>query len=158
MTRRKPDVRALKPNERERLQRQALIDALLDRALRGLLTIPEAAVLAEAWRAERRVEEKTRRQLTDTTRALARHREAADAEIRRLEGLLPDTAATGPQTPLCGPQSASEAVAGAPGVRGGANASRSRTAPRGRSGGAVDASAGRETPRDAANGRQRPAA
>ena len=80
--------RALKPNERERLQRQALIDSLLDRALRGFLTIPEAALLAEVWRTERRVEEKTRRQLTDTTRALQRHREAADTEIRRLEARI----------------------------------------------------------------------
>lgn len=85
MRSRRPNGHALKPNERERLQRQALIDSLLDRALRGSLTIPEAAVLAEAWRTERRVEEKTRRRLTDTSRALQRHREAADTEIRRLE-------------------------------------------------------------------------
>ena len=84
MTRR-PNGHAVKPNERERLQRQALIDALLLRALSGELTIPEAATLAEAWRAERVVEEKTRRRLGDTTRALTRHRAAADAEIRRLE-------------------------------------------------------------------------
>lgn len=88
MTRRKPAVRALKPNERERLQRQALIDTLLQKALRGMLTIPEAAVLAEAWRAERRVEEKTRRRLADTTRALQRHRAAADAIIQQLEAQL----------------------------------------------------------------------
>jgi polyhydroxyalkanoate synthesis regulator phasin len=49
------------------------------------LTIPEAAVLAEYWREEQRIGEKTRRRLTDTTRALERHRAAADAEIRRLE-------------------------------------------------------------------------
>ena len=84
MTRR-PNGHAVKPNERERLQRQTLIDALLLRALSGELTIPEAATLAEAWRAERVVEEKTRRRLSDTTRALTRHRAAADAEIRRLE-------------------------------------------------------------------------
>lgn len=84
MTRR-PNGHALKPNERERLQRQAVIDALLLRALSGELTIPEAATLAEAWRAERAIEEKTRRRLADTTRALARHRAAADTEIRRLE-------------------------------------------------------------------------
>ena len=84
MTRR-PNGHAVKPNERERLQRQTLIDALLLRALSGELTIPEAATLAEAWRAERVVEEKTRRRLGDTTRALTRHRAAADAEIRRLE-------------------------------------------------------------------------
>ena len=85
---RRPNGRALKPNERERLQRQALIDTLLQRALRGLLTIPEAAVLAEAWRTEQRVEEKTRRQLADTTRALERHREAADTEIQQLESRI----------------------------------------------------------------------
>jgi hypothetical protein len=75
----------VKPNERERLHRQTLIDALLLRALSGELTIPEAATLAEAWRAERAVEEKTRRRLGDTTRALTRHRAAADTEIRQLE-------------------------------------------------------------------------
>ena len=84
MTRR-PNGHAVKPNERQRLQRQAVIDALLLRALSGELTIPEAATLAEAWRAERAVEEKTRRRLGDTTRALTRHRAAADTEIRQLE-------------------------------------------------------------------------
>lgn len=84
MTRR-PNGHAVKPNERERLQRQTIIDALLLRALSGELTIPEAATLAEAWRAEQQVEEKTRRRLGDTTRALTRHRAAADAEIRQLE-------------------------------------------------------------------------
>lgn len=93
MTRR-PNGHALKPNERERLQRQALIDALLLRALSGELTIPEAATLAEAWRAERAVEEKTRRRLGDTTRALTRHRAAADAEIRRLEDHIAELTAT----------------------------------------------------------------
>ena len=131
MTRRKPDVRALKPNGRERVQRQALIDTLLDRALRGLLTIPEAALLAEAWRAERRVEEKTRRSLADTTRALSRHREAADAEIRRLEGLQPDTAVVGPQTPLYGRHSASEAADGARDVREAARAPQGDSEPHG---------------------------
>ncbi|MER6492659.1 hypothetical protein [Streptomyces griseorubiginosus] len=88
MTSRKPAVRAVKPNERERIQRQALIDALLLRALSGQLTIPEAATLAEAWRAERVVEEKTRRRLGDTTRALTRHRAAADATIQQLENRI----------------------------------------------------------------------
>lgn len=78
-------VRAPKPNQHERAARQATIDNLLRRALRGALTIPEAAVLAEYWRAEQRIAEKTRQSLGDTTRALQRHREAADAEIRRLE-------------------------------------------------------------------------
>jgi len=81
-------VRAVKPNARERQQREALIDALLLRALAGELTIPEAATLAEAWRAERAVEEKTRRRLGDTTRALTRHRAAADATIQQLEARI----------------------------------------------------------------------
>lgn len=85
MTRPRPDVRAPKPNQHERAQRQAAIDVLLQRALRGVLTIPEAAVLADFWRAERRNADKTRQSLADTTRALQRHREAADTEIRRLE-------------------------------------------------------------------------
>lgn len=76
---------APRPNQHERANRQAVIDNLIGRALRGVLTIPEAAVLAEYWQAERRVEDKTRRRLGDTTRALQRHRAAADAEIRRLE-------------------------------------------------------------------------
>ncbi|MDH6448232.1 polyhydroxyalkanoate synthesis regulator phasin [Streptomyces sp. SAI-119] len=91
MTRR-PNGHAVKPNERERQQRQTLIDALLLRALAGQLTIPEAATLAEAWRAEQAIEEKTRRRLGDTTRALTRHRAAADAEIRRLEDHIAELA------------------------------------------------------------------
>lgn len=85
MTRPKPAVRAPKPNQHDRANRQTTIDTLLQRALRGLLTIPEAAVLAEYVQAERRAAEKTRQSLTRTTRALERHREAADTEIRRLE-------------------------------------------------------------------------
>jgi len=78
-------VRAPKPNQHDRATRQAVIDNLIGRALRGALTIPEAAVLADYWRAEQQLAEKTRRSLADTTRALERHRGAADAEIRRLE-------------------------------------------------------------------------
>lgn len=85
MTRRKPAVRAPKPNHIERAQRHAAVDVLLQRALRGALTIPEAAVLAEYWREDQRLGELTRRRLGDTTRALERHRQAADAEIQRLE-------------------------------------------------------------------------
>lgn len=84
----KPTTRAPKPNQHERAARQGAIDALLRRALRGALTIPEAAVLAEYVQTERRIAELTRQQLADTTRALQRHREAADAEIRRLEELV----------------------------------------------------------------------
>jgi hypothetical protein len=83
-----PSTRAPNPNQHERAARQGAIDALLQRALRGTLTIPEAAVLADYVQTERRISELTRQQLTDTTRALQRHREAADAEIRRLEELV----------------------------------------------------------------------
>lgn len=85
MTRTKPAVRAPKPNQHDRATRQTVIDNLIGRALRGVLTVPEAAVLADYWRTEQQLAEKTRRSLGDTTRALQRHREAADAEIRRLE-------------------------------------------------------------------------
>lgn len=81
-------TRAPKPNQHERAQRQAVIDTLLARALRGVLTVPEAAVLAEYWRAEQRLADKTRISLGDTTRALASHRAAADAEIQRLEARI----------------------------------------------------------------------
>ncbi|MDH6610262.1 hypothetical protein M2164_005897 [Streptomyces sp. SAI-208] len=94
MTRRKPAVRALHPSVQERLQREAAIDALLQRALRGLLTIPEAAVLAEYMRAERRTADKTRKRLTETTQALQRHREAADATIQQLEARINELDAT----------------------------------------------------------------
>jgi hypothetical protein len=80
--------RALKPNQQERAQREAVIEELLKRALCGFLTIPEAAVLADYWRTDQKLAAKTRQRLTDTTRALQRHREAADAEIRRLEARI----------------------------------------------------------------------
>jgi hypothetical protein len=98
-------TRAPKPNQHERAGRQGAIDALLQRALRGVLTIPEAAVLADYWRAERQVADKTRRSLGDTTRALQRHREAADAEIRRLEDQIAELAGTGGQETRPQPES-----------------------------------------------------
>ena len=88
MTRTKPAVRAAKPNQQDRANRHAVIDNLIGRALRGVLTIPEAAVLAEYWRAERDNAEKTRRSLADTTRALERHRAAADAAIQQFESRI----------------------------------------------------------------------
>ena len=81
-------TRAPKPNQHERAARQATIDVLLQHALRGVLTIPEAAVLADYVRAERQNADKTRRSLAQTTDALQRHREAADTEIRRLEARI----------------------------------------------------------------------
>lgn len=95
----KPQTRAPKPNQHERAQRQAVIDTLLGRALRGVLSVPEAALLADYWRAEQRLAEKTRRSLADTTRALERNREAADAEIQRLEVQIAELAGTGDQEP-----------------------------------------------------------
>lgn len=89
----KQTTRAPKPNQHERSQRQTAIDHLITRALRGVLTVPEAAVLADYVRAERLLADKTRRSLADTTRALQRHREAADAEIRRLEERIAQLAA-----------------------------------------------------------------
>lgn len=81
----RPRTGAHRPNQHERAQRRATIEHLLARALRGALTIPEAAVLADYWRAEQRAADATRKSLTDTTRALTKHREAADAAIRELE-------------------------------------------------------------------------
>lgn len=90
----RPSTRAPKPNQHARAGRQTAIDALIRRALRGELTIPEAAVLADYVRAERQAADITRRSLADTTRALQRHREAADEEIQRLERLVEQLAAS----------------------------------------------------------------
>jgi plasmid replication initiation protein len=84
----RPTTRAPKPNQHERAQRQGAIDVLLQRALRGKLTIPEAAVLADYVRAERRLADQTRLSLGHTTRTLNLHRAAADAEIQRLEARI----------------------------------------------------------------------
>lgn len=99
MPRQRPSVRAPKPSQHERATRQAVIDVLLGRALRGVLTIPEAVVLADYVRAERRKAEKTRRSLGDTTRALQRHREAADEEVQRLEARVGELAGADPEAP-----------------------------------------------------------
>jgi multidrug efflux pump subunit AcrA (membrane-fusion protein) len=85
MTRPRPTLRAAKPNQRERAQRELVIDNLIGRALRGHLTIPEAALLADYVRADRRNAQQTRQSLADTTRALERHREAARTAIREAE-------------------------------------------------------------------------
>jgi hypothetical protein len=121
-SRRSPAVRAPKPNEHERAQRQAAIEILLRRALHGVLSVPEAAVLADYWRAERELADKTRRSLGETTRALQRNREAADAEIRRLEARMAEleaaTGTEGAQEGVGGPQGVQDAVDGARDVRG----------------------------------------
>jgi hypothetical protein len=130
-------IRAPKPNQHERATRQAVIDNLLGRALRGALTIPEAALLADYVRAERLVADKTRRSLGDTTRALQRHREAADAEVQRLEARVeellagssgaPREAPVGRQEGAGGAVAALEVVSGAPDVPGAAEAAEGRS-------------------------------
>jgi hypothetical protein len=134
-SRRSPAVRAPKANEHERAQRQAAIEILLRRGLHGVLSAPEAAVLADYWWAERELADKTRRSLGETTRALQRNREAADAEIQRLEARVAELeAAVGTEAALeaaDGPRSASEASGVAPDVRGAARPPQRRTGPRG---------------------------
>lgn len=76
---------AHRPNQHERAQRRAAVEHLLARALRGALTVPEAAVMADYWRREQRAADATRKSLHDTTQALERHRAAADTAIRELE-------------------------------------------------------------------------
>ena len=97
-------TRAAKPNQQERAQRRAVIDTLLGRALRGVLTIPEAALLADYVRAEQRLADTTRRALADTTRALQRHREAADAAVleaeQRAEGVVARIAGLADEHPV----------------------------------------------------------
>ncbi|MER5584077.1 hypothetical protein ABT090_20895 [Streptomyces asoensis] len=78
-------TRAPKPNQHERAQRRTTIETILGRALRGVLTIPEAAVLADYVRADWRLADKTRQSLGATTRALAAHRAAADAAVLEAE-------------------------------------------------------------------------
>ncbi|MFJ3867890.1 hypothetical protein [Streptomyces nigra] len=75
----------MKPTAQRRRDRRALLDNLLGRALRGRLTVTEAALLAEQVREEQRAYDQTRRSLGETGEALGKHREAADAAIRELE-------------------------------------------------------------------------
>ncbi|WP_030169049.1 hypothetical protein [Streptomyces sp. NRRL S-813] len=88
MKRQHPTVRAPKANQQERAQRRTTIDVLLHRAIHGVLSTTEASLLAEYVRAEQQLADKTRRTLTDTTQALQRHREAADAVIQALEARI----------------------------------------------------------------------
>jgi hypothetical protein len=96
-----------------------------------VLSVPEAAVLADYWRAERELADKTRRSLGETTRALQRNREAADAEIQRLEArvaeLESERGTEMVQEATGGPQGVQEAANGRPGVRGAARAAQGRS-------------------------------
>jgi hypothetical protein len=75
----------VKPTAQRRRDRRALLDNLLGRALRGRLTVTEAALLTEQVREEQRAYDQTRRSLGETGEALGKHREAADAAIREAE-------------------------------------------------------------------------
>lgn len=77
--------RAPKGRTRDRADRRAVLDVLLARAQRGVLSAAEGALLAEHVREEQRLADENRRAMAGTTQALERHREAADTEIRRLE-------------------------------------------------------------------------
>ncbi|MFH9295640.1 hypothetical protein [Streptomyces sp. NPDC017520] len=78
--------RAPKGRDRDRADRRAVADVLLARLHRGALSPAEGTLLAEHMREEQRVADESRRAMAGTTQALERHRAAADAEIRRLEG------------------------------------------------------------------------
>ncbi|MFF7146063.1 hypothetical protein ACFZB5_33520 [Streptomyces nodosus] len=71
--------------ERDRRDRHATTDILIGRMLRGVLSAAEAALLAEHVREEQRTGDATRQSLAETTAALTRHREAADAAIVEAE-------------------------------------------------------------------------
>lgn len=82
----------MKPTAQRRRERRALLDNLLARMLRGVLSAAEAALLAECVREEQRAYDQTRRSLGETGQAhgktretLRKHREAADAAIQELE-------------------------------------------------------------------------
>lgn len=130
-SRKAPAVRAPKPNEHERAQRQAAVEILLRRGLHGVLSVPEAAVLADYWRAEQELADKTRRSLGETTRALQRNRLAADAEIQRLEARVAELeAAAGAEAALeaaDGPRSAPEPASGGRDVRDALGAAQGRS-------------------------------
>ncbi|MEI5099015.1 hypothetical protein RB200_10695 [Streptomyces sp. PmtG] len=81
----RPQQRAPKGRDRDRTDRRAVVDVLLARAQRGVLTPAEGALLAEHVRDEQRLADATRRAMAGTTQALARHREAADAAIVEAE-------------------------------------------------------------------------
>lgn len=77
--------RAPKGRDRDRTDRRAVVDVLLDRTRRGVLSAAEAALLCEHVREEQRLADESRRAMAGTTQALERHREAADAAIVEAE-------------------------------------------------------------------------
>lgn len=81
----RPTQRAPKGRTRDRADRRAVLDVLLARAQRGVLSAAEGALLAEHVREETRLADENRRAMAGTTQALERHREAADAAIVEAE-------------------------------------------------------------------------
>ncbi|MFJ5999639.1 hypothetical protein [Streptomyces sp. NPDC092370] len=77
--------RAPKGRDRDRADRRTVVDVLLARATRGVMSSTEGALLAEHVREEQRLADENRRALAGTTQALERHRKAADAAIREAE-------------------------------------------------------------------------
>ncbi|WP_432155542.1 hypothetical protein [Streptomyces sp. bgisy153] len=84
MTRR-PYHRPPEGRDHDRTERDRVVDVLLARLDRGALSPAEAALLGEHVREYRRLAEENRRAMVGTTRALAKHREAADAAIVEAE-------------------------------------------------------------------------
>ncbi|WP_405955806.1 hypothetical protein [Streptomyces phaeochromogenes] len=81
----RPQQRAPKGRNRDRADRRAVVDVLLARAQRGVLSAAEGALLAEHVREEQRLADENRRAMAGTTQALERHREAAAAAIVEAE-------------------------------------------------------------------------
>ena len=81
----RPEQRAPKGRHRDRQDRRAVLDVLLARAERGVITQAEGALLRAHVAEEMRLADENRRAMAGTTQALERHREAADAAIRELE-------------------------------------------------------------------------
>ncbi|MEV7243948.1 hypothetical protein AB0N92_22255 [Streptomyces sp. NPDC093248] len=81
----RPQQRAPKGRNRDHTDRRAVLDVLLARAQRGVLSTVEGALLAQHVREEQRLADENRRAMAGTTQALERHREAADAAIVEAE-------------------------------------------------------------------------
>ncbi|MEU5745728.1 hypothetical protein ABZ804_09295 [Streptomyces sp. NPDC047726] len=80
--------RAPKGRDRDRADRRAVVDVLLARAQRGVLSTAEGALLGEHAREEQRVADENRRAMAGTTQALERTRAqlaAAEAAIVEAE-------------------------------------------------------------------------
>ncbi|MGW2292792.1 hypothetical protein [Streptomyces phaeochromogenes] len=84
----RPQQRAPKGRNRDRADRRAVVDVLLARLRRGVLSPAEGALLAEHVREGQRLADENRRAMAGTTRALDRHREAAADAIVEAEAAL----------------------------------------------------------------------